>query len=278
MHQAWNGAVRLETEGFGPPEGAPVVLVTGATASMLGWPLAFCLALAAKGARVVRFDHRDTGLSSRAGGGYGAEDMAGDVRAVMAAQGWGRAHLVGMSLGGTLAQMIAAETPDAVASLTLIASEPLGWDGPALPGIAPEILAHFGALAGLDGADRGAVAAFLLGLERLCAGPGGGFREAAARDRVAAVLARSGDAAAAFAHAGVACARDWTGAFRRIACPVLVVHGTADPVLPVENGRALSAAIPGARLAELPGRGHELARADLAMLAALIAGHIGAEA
>jgi pimeloyl-ACP methyl ester carboxylesterase len=224
----------------------------------------------------VRFDHRDTGLSSRCAAPYAAEDMAGDVAAVMAAKGWDLAHLVGMSLGGFLAQMLAVETPALVASLSLIASEPLGWDGPPLPGIAPAFLEHFAGFAALDRGDAAAVADFLIGIERLCAGTHAPFDAGAARARVAAVMARSGDVAAAFTHGSVGTVRDWTGAFRRIACPVLVVHGTDDPILPVENGRALAAGIAGARLAELPGRGHEIHAGDIAALVSLIAGHAGA--
>lgn len=276
MGEAMNGAVRLEVEGFGPRDGVPVLLVAGATASMLGWPLSFCAGLAASGCRVLRFDHRDTGLSSRVGLPYAAEDMAGDIRAVMAAEGWARAHLVGMSLGGYLAQMVAVEAPAAVASLTLVAAEPLGWGGPALPGIAPAFLDHFAGVGALDWGDAAAVEVFLLEIERLCAGAHRPFGSAAARARVRAVMARSRDVASAFAHGGIGVAADWAGAFRRIGCPVLVIHGTEDPILPVENGRALAAGIPGARLVELPGRGHELAGADLGLLAGLIAAHVGA--
>ncbi|HMO08408.1 MAG TPA: alpha/beta hydrolase [Paracoccaceae bacterium] len=278
MGEAWSGPLRLETEAFGPEGGVPVLLVMGATASMLGWPEAFCHGLAEAGCRTVRFDHRDTGRSSRSGRGYAAEDMASDVLAVMDAQGWDRAHLVGMSLGGYLAQMAAVDDPGRVVSLTLIASEPLGWDGPPLPGISPAFLDHFAGFGALDWADDAAVGAFLLEIERLCAGSHAPFDAPAARARVAAVMARSGDVASAFVHGSIATLQDWSRAYRRIACPVLVIHGTEDPILPVGNGRALAAGIAGARILELAGRGHELHAGDLPALVGAIAQHVGAGA
>jgi pimeloyl-ACP methyl ester carboxylesterase len=149
-----SGGVRLASQGFGPPDGRGVVLIMGATASMLGWPDALCENLASGGLRVVRFDQRDTGLSTTAPPGppaYCVEDLADDVFAVM--DGWGmeRADLVGMSLGAYVAQVAALIRPDCVRSLTLIAGEPLGWEGEALPGIDPSFMEHFGRLIGRTG-------------------------------------------------------------------------------------------------------------------------------
>lgn len=271
MAEAWNSAVRIETEAFGAEGGLPVVLVMGARASILGRQPAFCLSLAGAGARVVHFGHRDTGLSSRPCGRHTAVGLTGDTRAAMAAQGWGRAHLVGMAPAGTLAQMIAAETSAALDGPMPMASEPPGWDGPPLPGIAPALLDHFAGFGALDRQDRAAVATFLPGIEGPCASRHAPFAEAAARDRAAAVLARSGDPAAALARAPVGPAGDRSGACSRITCPVLVVQGTDDPILAVAEGRAPAAGVPGARPVELAGRGHEPAARDLAPLAGLIA-------
>lgn len=124
-----HAGVRIVTEALGRPGDPPILLVMGATASMLGWPDAFCAALAAERLRVIRFDHRDTGRSTTVPPGaatYAVEDMAGDLVAILDAYGLPQAHLVGMSLGGYLSQMLAVTHPDRVASLTLIASEPLG--------------------------------------------------------------------------------------------------------------------------------------------------------
>jgi pimeloyl-ACP methyl ester carboxylesterase len=269
--------VRLATEAFGDPGDPAIVLVMGATASRLGRPDALCAGLSAERRFVVRYDHRDTGASTTRPPGqadYTIEDLADDLVAVLDGHDLPSAHLVGMSLGGYLSQMVALDHPARVASLTLIASEPLGWDGPPLPTLSPAILDHFGALATLDWSDRAAVAAFLLETDRLCAGPRHGFDAAAAAGRIDAVLARTASIASAFNHATAPVARDWTGRFRSIAAPTLVIHGTADSVLPPDNGRALAESI-SARLHLMEGVGHELPAAEIAGLVGVIAGFTG---
>jgi pimeloyl-ACP methyl ester carboxylesterase len=279
MKHVRNGDVTLATESFGTAGNPALVLVMGATASMLGWPEAQCLALAERGLHVLRFDHRDTGQSTTVAPGeatYAVEDMAGDVQAVMQAYGLERAHLAGMSLGGYIAQMVALMHPERVASLVLIASEPLGWDGEALPHISDDFLAHFGALAALDWSDHQAAADFLVESERLCAGSGAPFDSAGARAVALRVLGRTDSPASMFNHGALAVGDDWTGRFRDIACPVLVIHGDEDPILPVENGRAIAAGIPGARLEVMPGVGHELPARHLARIADRVAEHVRA--
>ncbi len=276
-----HAGVRIATEALGRPGDPPILLVMGATASMLGWPDAFCAALAAERLRVIRFDHRDTGRSTTVPPGaatYAVEDMAGDLVAILDAYGLPQAHLVGMSLGGYLSQMVAVTHPDRVASLTLIASEPLGWDGEALPHMVPEIIDQFGALATLHWTDRDAVAGFLLGIERLCVAEDAPFDAAAARARIAAVLDRTESPASMFNHATLAVREEWTGRFREIACPTLVIHGAEDPVLPVANGMALADGIAGAKLVVLNGVGHEIPEGRTAEIAARIAGHVRADA
>lgn len=273
-----NGHV-LATESFGKVGGPAIVLVMGATASMLGWPDPLCLMLADRGLHVLRFDHRDTGRSTTVPPGeatYAVEDMAGDVLAVMAGHGLERAHLVGMSLGGYIAQMVALMQPGRVASLALLSSEPLGWDGEALPHISDDFLAHFRALATLDWADQDGVADFLVESERLCAGSGAPFDAKGARSVVKRVLARTDSPASMFNHGTVTTRDDWTGRFRGINCPVLVIHGAEDPILPVENGRAIAAGIPGARIEVLPGVGHELPSRWLEWIADRLAEHVRA--
>ena len=271
---------RLAAQDFGRPGDPPFLLVMGATASMLGWPDALCTALAAHGLHVIRFDHRDTGRSTTSPPGtasYAVEDMAADLIAILDHLGLPAAHLAGMSLGGYLAQMAALDHPGRVLSLTLIASEPLGWDGAPLPHMSDAILAHFGALATLDWQDSTAITAFLMGIDRLCAGSIQPFDAAAARARIAKVLARTDSPASMFNHAGLASRADWTGRFRAIACPTLVLHGAEDPVLPPANGAAIAEGIPGARLHVLPGMGHDLPAALLPDLARRMADHVRAD-
>lgn len=269
------GDVEIAVESFGAPDAPLIVLAMGATYSMLGWPAPLCEALAARGYRVIRYDHRDTGLSTTVPPGaatYTVEDLAADLVGVIAAQGAGRAHVVGMSLGGYIGQVAALSAPERIASLTLIGAEPLGWDGPPLPHIAPGFLEHFETLADLDWSDREAAIAFLTGVARLCAGSAIPFDEAAARAEAAAVLTRTSSPLSAFNHATVTAQGDWHAAFRRIPQPVLVLHGEEDPILPLANGQALAAGILGAELRILPGVGHELPAALIPTIADAIAG------
>jgi len=268
-----SGKAVIAAEALGPAEGVPLVLVMGATASMLWWPDDLLAGLTGAGFRVIRFDHRDTGLSSRSAGegpDYAVEDMAGDVLAVMDAFGVARAHLAGMSLGGLIGQILAVEAPERLASLTLIGAEPLGWEGPPLPGIAPAFMDHFAGFAALDWDDRAGVEAFLLGIARLCAGSGAPFDAGRERVRIRREQDRNPDLRAAFRHGALAMARHHAGWAARIGLPVEVIHGAEDPILPLVNGQALARAVPGARLTVLEGLGHELpARAVPALVVAL---------
>ncbi|WP_232816425.1 alpha/beta fold hydrolase [Paracoccus zhejiangensis] len=267
------------TETLGQPGDPAVVLVMGATASMLGWPDDFCTALVERGLFVIRFDHRDTGGSTTLPPGeatYAVEDMAGDVLAILDAYGLARAHVVGMSLGGYIAQMLTLKHPDRAASLVLIASEPLGWDGAPLPHISGAFLDHFAGLGTLDWTDDAAVTEFLLASERLSAGTAVPFDEQGQRSRIARVLARTDSPASMFNHAGLTLREDWTGRFRDIAGPVSVIHGDEDPILPVANGRAIAEGIAGARLLLLPGIGHELPSPVLPLIADEIAAQVRA--
>jgi pimeloyl-ACP methyl ester carboxylesterase len=270
--------ITIATESFGRTGDPTVLLVMGSTASMLGWPEAFCQSLVAQGLHVIRFDHRDTGQSTTVAPGaarYVVEDMAADLVAILEAYGLDRAHLVGMSLGGYIAQMMALSWPSRVASLTLIASEPLGWDGAPLPHISDAFMVHFGTLSTLDWSDRSAVAAFLVEGDRLCAGNAVPFDAEASQATVERVLDRTISPASMFNHGALTTREEWTTRFREIACPVLVIHGLEDPILPVENGKAIAAGIAGAELMVLPGVGHELPERLFGMLADRIAMHTG---
>ena len=266
----------LATESFGDIDNQAMLLVMGATASMLGWPDELCVALAAKGLFVIRYDHRDTGQSTTVGPGiadYAVEDLASDALAVLEGYGQEKAHLVGMSLGGYICQMLAVEHPRKVLSLTLIASEPLGWDGAPLANVSQQFLEHFADLATLDWADHGAVADFLTQSERLCAGTQTPFDESRARTYVERVLARTESIASMFNHGTLDVRKDWSGAYRLISNRVLVVHGSDDPILPIENGESISAGIPGARFERLEKVGHELPEALIPHIAETIFRH-----
>ncbi|EAX7557565.1 TPA: alpha/beta hydrolase [Escherichia coli] len=269
--------IRLATEAFGDPNDPPVLLVMGATASMLGWPDEFCISLAERGLHVIRYDHRDTGQSTTVPPGeatYAVEDLAEDAIAILNGYGIDKAHLIGMSLGGFIAQMLAVAHPERVASLTLIASEPLGWDGAELPHISQAFLDHFGTLASLDWSDRGAVADFLVESGRLCAGSGTPFDEFRERARVERIMSRTDSLPSMFNHGALFTRDDWTGRFREISCPVLVIHGAEDPILPVENGTAIAHAIPNTSLTVLAGTGHEIPVLAIQEIVEQISAHV----
>ncbi len=265
-------SVTIAAESFGEPDDDAIVLVMGATASMLWWPEQLCERLARAGYRVVRYDHRDTGRSTTRSPGavsYNVEDLTDDLFGVMDDLGIDDAHLVGMSLGGYLSQIAALREPRRVRSLTLLGSEPLGTTEE-LPGIDERFLTHFGAMGELDWSDRAAVEAFLVEIGRLSAGSPERFDEVGTRARVQAELDRTDDLASAFNHAMVTTRKDWTDAVDRISQSTLVIHGERDPILPLPNGEAIARRIRGAQLHVLPDAGHELNPLDLEHIADVI--------
>lgn len=271
-----SAGIDLATEAFGRPSDPAIVLIMGSTASMLGWPDALCHGLADQGFYVIRFDHRDTGQTTTVPPGeatYTVEDMASDVIAILDAYDLPQATLMGMSLGGYIAQMVALKHPDRVRSLILYASEPLGWDGPDLPHIAPEFLDHFNQLSSLDWSNAAAVSDFLLTIERLSRSTGMAFDETATRQRIHQVLKRARTPASMFNHASLTTREDWTGRLRDLSCPTLVLHGALDPILPPDNARALNAMIAGSELVIVPRLGHALPSAILPTFIDTIARH-----
>jgi pimeloyl-ACP methyl ester carboxylesterase len=273
-----NGAV-LATESFGEATKGTILLVMGATASMVWWPTGFCEALAAAGYRVIRFDHRDTGASTTGAPGeviYDLADIAQDILAIMDGYDVVVAHLVGMSLGGLAAQLLAAQQSERVPSLTLIAAEPLGltYEG---EGIAPKFLEHFSGMATLDWNDHNAVRAFMVTIAELSAGSAPPFDLAAASARVEEELSRTSNMQSAFNHAMIQGELPKGVTAERIGVPVLILHGTEDPIISPKAAERSAGAIKGARLVLLEGRGHELATADLERISAEILAHVSAE-
>lgn len=267
------GDTTLFTESVGEP-GAPVLLLLmGAMASGVWWPEEFCRHLAAHGRRVVRYDHRDTGRSTSHAPGdvrYTTETLAADALAVLDAYtdgdaragGVARGHLVGMSLGGYLAQLVALMAPARVASLTLIASEPLAPADPSIPPMDPRVAAYHAAAETLDWTDRSAVLEYQVGAWRMQAGSAHSFDAEAIRALAMADWERTPNLLTTFNHAGLREPAGWVGRLDEITAPALVIHGTEDPVLPFGHALALHAALPGSTLLPLPGTGHELHPAD----------------
>jgi len=267
--------VEICTEPFGDPADAAVLLVAGLGGSMLWWDEMFCATLAARGRFVIRYDQRDTGRSVTypAGRpGYSGADLVADAAGVLDAFGIAAAHVVGVSAGGALAQVLAIDDPGRVLSLVLISTSFVAGDDRApLPGPTEELTRFWGAPAP-DSADRDAALGHLVAYQRLLTGGRRPFDEEFARDLVRRDMERARSSPSAGNHElieGAAPRRPVSA----ISAPTLVVHGTADPLFPVEHGEALAAAIPGARLLLLDGAGHGVEPADFETVAAAIAEH-----
>jgi pimeloyl-ACP methyl ester carboxylesterase len=236
----------------------------GAAASMLSWDEEFC-ALLANGARyVIRYDHRDTGRSVSYEPGappYTLHDLAEDAIGILDALEVRTANLVGMSMGGGLAQIAALDHPDRVASLVLIATSPAAPGDSDLPSMSDEARAEFGAAPEPDWADRAAVIDYLVGMERACAGRSHPFDEAAMRRLAGRIVDRTGNVESFLTnHFAMQEGGRWRERLSELRVPTLVIHGSEDPVLPAAHGRALTREIPGARMLVLDETGHELPR------------------
>lgn len=283
-----HGPLRIWTSETG--KGPPVLLIAGANASGLMWPDAFVAMLAAAGYRVIRYDHRDTGRSSRGGPPYGIADLAADAVAVLDGLGIARAHVVGLSLGATLGQVLALDHPDRLLSLTLMMGAALDVDfagnwarayagepaaGP-LPGPRAEVIRAFAAPL----ADHTAELDRRVAQWRLLSPPGAPFDAADFRAREDAEIRHAGVIPAPTAHAAATPIPLERGReLAQIRLPVLVIQAMDDPLNPPPHGRHLADLIPDAQLVEIASLGHALPQNHLAPLAEMLTqfwhGHAG---
>jgi len=267
--------LELATEAFGDPAVLPVLLIMGGMASMLWWPEEFCERLAKHGRHVIRYDQRDTGRSTKDPPGeprYTLDDLVDDAIRVLDGYAIPAAHVVGMSVGGLVGQIAALKYPSRVLSLTAISSSPVGTDKSHLPGFSDAYAAHSAAADEVDWSDRTQVIAYLVKDARMVAGTAHPFEEAQARASIERDYDRAGGyLSAATNHATLKVGDAWRGRLHELKAPLLVIHGTADPVYPVEHGVALA----GAKLVRLDGGGHELHRADWDAIVGAIVEHTG---
>jgi pimeloyl-ACP methyl ester carboxylesterase len=271
-----NGAT-LCTEAVGDPGDPPILLMMGMSASMLWWEDAFCRRLADGGRFVIRYDHRDTGRSRTYEPGhpeYTVSDLVADAAAVLDGYDIAAAHIVGMSMGGGLAQLLALDSPDRVRSLVLMSTSPAVPGERDLPG-SDASLGRFLAAAQVDWADDASVHDYLVDYWRVLWGVERAFDETHIRDVVQRDIDRARNPAAAQNHGLMDDDDEHTprGPLRSIAAPTLVIHGTADPMFPLAHGVALAAEIPGARLLTLEGAGHCVDPADWELVTDAILDH-----
>ncbi|RZQ66056.1 alpha/beta fold hydrolase [Amycolatopsis suaedae] len=254
--------VRLCVQSFGDPAAPPVLLIGGAGCSMIFWEEEFCARLAAE-RFVIRYDQRDSGrsVSYPAGSpGYVFRDLVDDALGVLDEFGIRRAHIVGLSMGAGIAQVLAALHAERVETVTMIASS---TSEPGLPGFEPRIQELFGnPPPEPDWTDRDATIEYLVAQERPFAGSLG-YDEQAGREMAGRVYDRTADVAASVGNhfAIKPDPSDPEPDLSGIRVPTLVLHGTDDPLFPLPHGVALAEAIPGARLVTLDRVGHEFPRA-----------------
>ncbi len=283
MRVVANG-IGIEVDDQGPPDGEPLLMIMGLGMQLTGWPDELVQHLVSRGLRVLRFDNRDAGLSRRfdalgvpnvvaaatrhalhlpVHAPYTLADMAADAVGVLDALGIARAHVCGASMGGMIAMHVAAEHPQRVASLTLVMTtsgsrrlpQP-SWrvqraltQRPAGRGEAA-IVGHLERLFGIIGSPAYPPDPALL-RERLTASVRRAWHPAGTARQLVAVIA-DGDRSARLA---------------RISAPTRVIHGQADPLVPVAAAHDLAARIRGAELDVVPGMGHDFPRPLLSRLA-----------
>ncbi|TPK58567.1 alpha/beta hydrolase [Mesorhizobium sp. B2-4-19] len=267
----------IKSEAFGDPENPVLLLIMGAMASMLWWPEAFCRELADAGLYVIRYDNRDTGRSTKYPPGkppYTFDDMADDAIGVLDSHGIGKAHVAGMSMGGMIAQLVALKHTFRVASLTVISSSPVGMDTSHLPQTTDAYIEHSAAGADVDWSDRGQVIDFVVKDARAIASTTHAFDEVQMRAFIEKDYDRSGGFLSATNHFSLKGGDAWKGRLPEMAAPLLVIHGTSDPIFPVEHGEALAKTVAGAKLLRVAGGGHELHPQDWPAISAAILAHI----
>ncbi len=270
--------VELCTESFGDPADPPIVLVMGIGGSMLWWQEGFCRLLAGHGRFVIRYDQRDTGQSTTyepGRPGYTGGDLLADAVSVLDGYRLAAAHLVGVSAGGALVQLLALDFPSRIRSLVLISTSPATAGDRSLP---PPTAAfgQFMRSAAVDWSDADSVIDYVVAYERVLAGDERGFDEAEVRDLVRRDAERARDFAALQNHELLEDDDKTRKPLSSIQAPTLVIHGTADPLFPLAHGQALASEIPSARLLRLEGAGHGVQRADWHVIAEAIATHTAA--
>jgi pimeloyl-ACP methyl ester carboxylesterase len=250
--------VDLCVETFGDPADAAILLVHGAGNCMLLWADELCRRLAAGRRFVIRYDLRDAGRSvSYPPGkpGYALPDLVEDAAGLVDALDVRRAHVVGMSLGGAIAQRLALNHPERVLGLTLASCTPgiPGHESPDLPGPVESVFANEPTTP--DWTDRAAVIDFLVEAERPCAAR---FDEAAMRETMARVVDHTDNIEASVTNIFmIESGEPWRARLGEITAPTLVAHGVADPVFPYAHAVALADEIPDAELLPLEQTGHE---------------------
>jgi pimeloyl-ACP methyl ester carboxylesterase len=266
------GDLKLCYETFGTGDAPPLLLVMGLASQMILWDDAFCELLAAQGFWVIRFDNRDVGRSTilreapipkrwqlltrdPRGAAYSLDQMAGDAVGLLDHLGIGAAHVVGASMGGMIAQLIAINHPDRVLSLVSIMSTTGNQRvGRPHPRMALRMLRK-------ARTDREGYIEDHLETYRQIGSARFDFEEEHKRARASRCFDRGIHPAGSARQLGaIVAATDRTRSLAEVRAPTTVIHGDADPLVNISGGRATAEAVPGAELVILPGMGHDLPR------------------
>jgi pimeloyl-ACP methyl ester carboxylesterase len=273
---AANG-ITLAYDSFGDDAAETILLIAGLGTQMIRWSAPFCGELVRRGYRVVRFDNRDTGRSThftehgvmdfatlasalaegrRPDLAYTLDDMAADATGLLDALSIRRAHVVGRSMGGMIAQILASEQPSRVLSLTSIMS---ATGNPGMPPPQPDALTMMMRPAPDPASDEAGFLDYGVAFARRIAGRAHLFDEEACRTLLREEV-RRGRAPGGFARqlAAIGVAGDRRSRLATITTPTLVVHGTDDPLFPPACGEDTAASIPDAEMMLIDGMGHDL--------------------
>jgi pimeloyl-ACP methyl ester carboxylesterase len=270
--------IKIAYESFGPTDRETVLLIMGNGTQLTAWPVELCDELVRRGYRALIYDNRDVGLSTKfdeagvpdakaviearlAGKPsllpYTLDDMAKDAVGLLDALGVKKAHVVGVSMGGMIAQLMAADHPEHVLSLTSIMSTS---GNPEVPFPAkPEVIAKMPRPAAKS--DKESLVARAVKMIEVLAGPVYPPDEKRIRDLIARSMKRSDDRGGMARHNALSALgmfEDRRAKLKTIKVPTVVVHGALDPLMSIEGGKDTAANIPGAELRIIPGMGHDL--------------------
>ncbi|WP_435199415.1 alpha/beta fold hydrolase [Qipengyuania sp. 902] len=295
MPKAQANGIEIHYEEHGDPAADPMLLVMGFGAQLILWPDELVEALAGHGFRVIRYDNRDIGLSEKFDGvkapgilkmtlltklgftpkvPYTLADMADDGVGLLDALEIDRAHIVGASMGGMIAQHVAARHSQRCKSLTSIFST---TGNPKLPAAKPEALKAL--VTRPKSMEEEALVDHGVMLARTIGSPGYPSDEERLRNRARASVQRSIYPEGPTRHlSAIVADGDRREMLKDVSVPTLVMHGEDDPLVPVEGGRDTAAAIPGAKLKTIPGWGHDLPLELVDEVAEAIASHARAAA
>ncbi|WP_149095025.1 alpha/beta fold hydrolase [Paenibacillus terrae] len=265
--------IEICTDSFGKRVNPAILLIMGAQSSLIWWEEEFCQRLADTGRFVVRYDNRDVGRSTTYEPGqpdYTFEDMADDAVRVLDAYKIEQAHIVGMSMGGMLTQMIALRHPERVLTITLLSTSNFAPD---LPPMEERIMDYFSNMEAIDWTNEQSVVEFMTGRSKILVGSKHPFDENKVYKLAKEEWKRSNNIASMNNHAMLSGGESYLARTGEINVPALVIHGTEDPIIPYEHGINLANEIPSAVLLTLEGTGHELHYDDWDLIIDSISNH-----